>query len=149
MPTSSDRVAIVTTCPFFQSRIGRKQVVCEQWNHSRLILPRICVLLTVLVQKNLKQYGSTSLFCRHPAIMVSLVHVLIISKAAMRWLAHSPALLEGSSCAPKNILQVREMPDRQLSLQMAHLPWRNSGRVLEYLIVPEMTVELAAQVRQK
>lgn len=55
MPASSSRLAIITTCPFFQSRIQRKQVVCEHWNHSRLILPRICALLSILAPKKKKK----------------------------------------------------------------------------------------------
>lgn len=152
MPASSSRLAIITTCPFFQSRIQRKQVVCEHWNHSRLILPRICALLSILApkkKKKLKQYRSTGLFCRHPAILVSHAHVLTFSKAVMRWLAPSLAPLEGGSRVPKNILHVKEVPARQQSSQMAHLAWRNSGTVLEYLTVPETTLELAAQVQLK
>lgn len=142
MPASSQRLAIITTCPFFQSSIGRKQVVYEHWNRSRLILPRICVQLSISAQKK-------GLFYRHPAILVSHVHDLTSSKAVMRLLAPSLALLEGRSCAPENILHVKEVPARQQSSQMVHLAWRNSGTVLEYLTVPETTVELAAQVQQK
>lgn len=67
----------------------------------------------------------------------------------MRWLAPSLAPLEGGSRVPKNILHVKEVPARQQSSQMAHLAWRNSGTVLEYLTVPETTLELAAQVQLK
>lgn len=48
-----NRIAIVTTCAFCQSRIERKQVVCEHWTYQILILPRICVSLTTFRIKTL------------------------------------------------------------------------------------------------